>query len=485
MPTRRGRKSPLSQNRRVICVVLAVVLWSPAAPPPATAGAPFGDRTADAQELARLERGFQEVISRVTPSVVGVRAQRVVTLAATIAGVERASDAAVGSQVVSVNGSGTVIHRDGAILTNEHVVQSATEITVIYYDGVQLPATVAASDSRSDLAILRTARSDIPPARLCDWTRVARGQWAVSLGNPYGLGVDGRLSASVGVVSNLGRRLPGLGEHDDRLYQDMIQTTAAISPGNSGCPLFNLNGEMIGVVTAMHTRAIGDQGVGFAIPLDERRRARIDALLAGERVEYGYIGLSVRDAHSDDTSRRATGEPGARVDAVEPRGPADAAGLVVGDVITRFNHAPVRDASDLVARVGRARPGEIVELEFERAATTTKARVTVERRELARVTWMRGDALLWRDLRLANVNPNAAQTTGTTAERESRGGVVVVGVAPGTHAAKAGWRVGDIIDAVEAHPVDDLRTFEASVSGERRAVRLTLRNGEKRSVVLH
>ncbi|MGE0479592.1 MAG: trypsin-like peptidase domain-containing protein [Phycisphaerae bacterium] len=455
-----------------------------AAPSPATAGESVGGTPTGAPGLARLESAFQEVIARVTPSVVGIRAQRVVALGATTADAGRAGDADIGSQLVFVNGSGTVIHIDGAILTNEHVVQSATEITVIFHDGIQLPATVAASDPRSDLAVLRTTRNDLPPARLCDWPRVARGQWAVSLGNPYGLGIDGRLSASVGVVSNLGRRLPGLGEQDDRLYQDMIQITASISPGNSGCPLFNLNGEMVGVVTAMHTRAIGDQGVGFAIPLDPQRRTSIDALLAGERVEYGYIGLSVRDARPGDTSRHATGVQGARVDAVEPRGPADAAGVLVGDVITHFNHASVSDAGDLVARVGRARPGQVVEIKLDRAATTTTARVTVERRELTRVTWMRGDALVWCGLRLANVNPGTAQTTAATPQRDARGGIVVVGVAPGTPTAKDGWRVGDIIDAVDEHPVEDLRALEARLSGVRRAVRLTLRSGQTRSVAL-
>ena len=115
--------------------------------------------------------------------------------------------------------------------------------------------------------MVRVEVERLPPVQIADWPDVARGSWVVALGNPYGLGADGQLSVSVGVIANLRRRLPGLGEGDDRLYSDMIHTTAAISPGNSGGPLLNLRGELVGVVTAMHTRAAGEEGAGFAVPM--------------------------------------------------------------------------------------------------------------------------------------------------------------------------------------------------------------------------
>ncbi len=233
-------------------------------------------------ELQRLQTAFQEVADRVAPTVVGIRAHRRLT-----------GEGFGTGQVVLVNGSGTVIDADGLILTNEHVVQRTHDLQVVFHDGSQLPGTVVAADTRNDLAIVRVNRTGLTAARFCSWPDVARGQWAVVVGNPFGLGSDGNLSVSVGVISNLGRSLPGLGESDNRLYNDMIQTTAEINPGNSGGPLFSLEGELLGVVTAMHTRSGGDAGAGFAIPMNPTRVRAIARLktsrpaLAGQRQTTG------------------------------------------------------------------------------------------------------------------------------------------------------------------------------------------------------
>src|SRR4030095_233605 len=171
---------------------------------------------------------------------------------------------------------------------------------ILFHDGKTAVGTVLATDPRSDLAIVHVDRHGLPAAKLCDRARIARGQWTLALVNPYGLGNDGKLSVSIGVISNLNRKLPGLGEADDRLYSDMIQTTAAINPGNSGGPLFNIHGEVVGIVTAMHTRAAADEGVGFAIPLTPGRRTIIDKLKQGRSIEYGYIGLTTHNADSGE-----------------------------------------------------------------------------------------------------------------------------------------------------------------------------------------
>lgn len=423
-------------------------------------------------DLAALERAFQRIASHVAPSVVGIRVQRryVATLP------EGGDDAGLRrlEQFVTVNGSGTIIHADGLILTNEHVIQSASEIVVVFHDGRSLPATVRASDPRSDLAILQTSRRDLPPVRYADSQSVRRGQWSIAVGNPFGLGNDGTLSVSVGVISNLGRRLPGLGEVDDRLYTDMIQTTAAINPGNSGGPLFNIRGELVGVITAMHTRAAADEGVGFAIPLSAARRRTIDQLIEGHSIQYGYIGVIVRSPEDDERARAGIeGGTGVTVQRVERAGPAADEDLRAGDVILRFDEHEVRSPSHLAELVGGATVGERVVIRLWRDGRRQTANVLVERRNVSRVSWMRGEAILWRGLRLANL-------TGQSRDRmnvdRTATGVVVIDVIKNSSAERTKLKIGDLIEKVGGVPVGDVAEFRRQVHAESGAVALSIRD---------
>lgn len=226
-------------------------------------------------ELRELETAFQGVITKVAPSVVSIRTERVCRPQV---GWSRAADAP--EQLVVVNGSGAVWSAGGQILTNEHVVRDARAIRVTFADGRECGGRVIGADPQADLALVQVEREGLRPVRVGVMAAMRRGQWALVIGNPFGLGGDGQLSVSTGVIANLNRSLPGLDPDDDRLYTDMIQTTTPINPGNSGGPLFNLSGEMIGIVTAMHTRAGADEGVGFAIPLAPNRLTRIERLQA-------------------------------------------------------------------------------------------------------------------------------------------------------------------------------------------------------------
>lgn len=413
--------------------------------PPRVAGAVA---TAPLAELRALEDAFRSVADQVAPAVVGIRACR---RCATAEG-----DSAVREQVVLVNGSGVILTSDGRILTNEHVIQSATSIEVIFHDGTSALATVHAADPRSDLAVLQVARSDLPIARYCDWSQVTRGQWIVVLGNPVGLGSDGRLSLSTGVLANFDRRLPGLGENDDRLYHDMLQVTAAIHPGNSGGPLFNLSGELVGIVTAMHTRAAADEGIGFAIPLSPLRRRLISRLLDGEVIEYAYLGVTVR------TAPAVAGEPrGVLIDVVEPDGPAAAAGVLEGDRLVRLDGWPLESTGALADRMAQTPVGARVMLGIVRGAERLELRATVARRELARVNWMRGGALLWRGLRLADVDPGEEAAADGVAAR----GVIVVEVLHESPGEAAGLRRGDIIEQVGSQPISELAALRPALRG--------------------
>lgn len=292
-PDRTTAPRPSADKRNPTRTILTALLFSALAALPAAAEEPLA-------ELQRLQTAFQDVADRVSPTVVGIRAHR------------RLSGEGFGTgQIVLVNGSGTVIDANGIILTNEHVVQRTHDLQVVFHDGTQVPGRVLAADKRNDLALIKVDRSGLPAARICQWPTVARGQWTVVVGNPFGIGSDGKLSVSVGVISNLGRSLPGLGETDNRLYNDMIQTTAEINPGNSGGPLFSLNGELLGVVTAMHTRSGGDAGAGFAIPMTP---TRLQAIARLKTSQPAFAGRNKAPAHSFARDGKSQVRGGEQVD---------------------------------------------------------------------------------------------------------------------------------------------------------------------------
>ena len=459
-----------SDSRLGLCAVAIFVVLALLAPL-RTSGDEGPDRGGPPPDLAQIEQAFEQVIERVSPSVVGIRAQR--RYLAALPG-DGASEAGAFEQLVTINGGGTVIDADGLILTNEHVVQLASEIQVIFCDGQVLPARIVGADARSDLAVLHVERDALQPARLVDWADVARGQWTITLGNPYGLGgSDGKLSVSVGVIANLDRRLPGLAEVDDRLYVDMIQTTAVIHPGCSGGPLFNIRGELVGVVTAMHTRAIDDEGVGFAIPMTPGRLRLIDELRAGTPVVYGYLGLDVRDLEPEE--REAAALPprvGAVVKQVDPGGPAAGAGVCEGDLILRFDDLAVHDPGSLAVRVGQTAPGTTVALELRRGEQPLTLQATLTSRQVSRVSWMRGGAIVWRGLRLADLTPLVQEKMGVEAGAE---GVVVIDVDDNSPAQRAALHVGDVIEGVDDDAVGDVISFRRRVQSCDGAVKLRVR----------
>ena len=424
----------------------------------------------DTPSLAQIEHAFQQVVEQVTPSVVGIRVQR--RYMATLPGDEgQAGD--IFEQLVTVNGSGTVIDSGGLILTNEHVVQSAGDIEVYFHDQQMLPATVIASDPRGDLAVLKVERRDLPPAKIADWNTVARGQWAITLGNPYGIGGDGRLSVSIGVISNLDRALPGLGEVDDRFYADMIQTTASIHPGCSGGPLFNIRGELVGVVTAMHTRAPADEGIGFAIPMTSARLRGIRELAAGRPIEYGYLGLTVRSVEPAERESTGVAPPrGAVVQRIDPTGPASEAGLREGDMILSVENRTVEGPGSMAELVGQTVPGQRVAIEVNRDGRRLVIHPVAQRREISHVTWMRGGAILWRGMRLTDLTPAVRRDMGVDA---SATGVVVIDVLPGSQAERAQVKIGDVLEGIGPTIVGDLDGFNRSVANQQEAVVIRLR----------
>lgn len=340
--------------------------------------------------VSELESSFQDVIQRVLPSVVSLRVERRSTTPVVIFDERGNQQEMLVEETVAVNGSGMVLTEDGLLLTNEHVIHGADAVDVIFADGQKSRATVIARDTRGDLAVLRSGRAGLKPVRFADVRQLARGQWSIAVGNPLGIARDGQLSASVGVISNVSRDLPGLGEDDDRRYTNMVQTTAPISPGNSGGPLFNLSGEVIGIVTAMYARGGGDDGLAFAIPVTRRFRENVVKLARGGEISYGYVGATVRSMERSEARDLGTGDAGgALVISLDPDGPAARSGLQAGDVVVALEGRAVANAAEFVDRVGAAAVGSTMELGFIRDRTRSEVALRVARREGARVAMLR------------------------------------------------------------------------------------------------
>ncbi len=336
---------------------------------------PATSRVSSKADLEALQAAFADLADTMRPSVVAVRAERRVRMS---------PDKQVGSgiqtqptRLIPSIGSGVIIREDGMILTNEHVVQQAEKVVVVLHDGSSHEAVAIRADPRSDLAIVEIDAEDLEPAPLGDLSRVRQGHWAFVLGNPCGLGADGGMVMSHGIVTAIGRKLQ-LDPTERRYYGNLIQTSAAVNPGNSGGPLVNIDGEVIGITTAISTRTGGNEGIGFAVPMEARTKAIIERLLRGEPIEYGYLGVTA-STPAEVQRQTPAGLPacGAAVDQIEPGSPADRARLATGDVILEFDGITVEDADHLVRLVGAAPIGRPVSLTYSRRGHRTPTFVTL------------------------------------------------------------------------------------------------------------
>jgi serine protease Do len=258
-------------------------------------------------------------------------------------------------------GSGFFIRADGYIVTNNHVVEDATEITATLKDGRELKATVVGVDERTDLAVLKVDGSNYPYVQFDPSARIRVGDWVIAIGNPFGLGG----TATAGIVSAVGRDIRSPNESN---ISDFIQLDAPINPGNSGGPTFDLQGRVIGVNTAIFSRSGGNVGIGFAVPASMAERVTSEIITSG-RVSYGWLGVSIGDLNRELAESFGLSEGrGAVVGTVSPGSPAARAGLRRGDAITSMDGTPVESASDLTRRIGRTAVGSTVRLEVVNAS---------------------------------------------------------------------------------------------------------------------
>ncbi len=268
-------------------------------------------------------------------------------------------------------GSGFIVSSDGLILTNAHVVRDARQVTVRLADRREFAAKVLGSDPSTDVAVLKVEAHGLPTVVLGDPAGVEVGDWVLAIGAPFGF----EQTATQGIVSAKGRSLPG------ESYVPFIQTDAAVNPGNSGGPLFDSAGRVVGINAQIYSRSGGFQGLAFAIPLDVALHVK-DQIVAHGRVEHARLGVSTQDLSAPLASSFGLGSPdGALISSVFPGSAAEKAGLKAGDVITAIDGKPVHVAGDLSSRVGLARPGERMTLSVWRDKANTEVKVTLGRAE--------------------------------------------------------------------------------------------------------
>lgn len=273
-------------------------------------------------------------------------------------------------------GSGFIIDKEGHILTNEHMVEDATQIVVNLPDGRQFPGKIQGSDPITDLAVLKIEAKDLPVAPLGDSDDMIIGEWAIAIGNPFGFLIsDSKPTVTVGVISAVNRDFEPRGGH---VYQGMIQTDAAINPGNSGGPLVNAVGEVIGINTFIFTESGGSLGIGFAIPINTAKKV-IRELLRYGRVRQIWTGLRVQRV--DRLIAQSLGLPqaeGVIISHIDQRSPGEKAGLKVGDVITEVDGHLVRDEKEIREVFYTAQVGDEFKLNVWREGKTLEKRLKVE-----------------------------------------------------------------------------------------------------------
>jgi serine protease Do len=369
-------------------------------------------------------------------------------------------------------GSGFIVSPDGLILTNAHVVADAREVTVKLTDRREFKAKVLGSDARTDVAVLKIEAKDLPTVQLGDSRALRAGDWVLAIGSPFGF----ENTVTAGVVSATGRTLP------DDSGVPFIQTDVAVNPGNSGGPLFNARGEVVGINAQIYSQSGGYQGLSFAVPVELAGRIQ-QQIVAGGQVRHGRLGVSVQEVNQAMADAFGLDRPaGALVSQVEPGSPADRAGLRAGDVVRAVDGVPVVASGDLPAQLVTRRPNERVRLQVVRQGQALELTAT---------------------LGAGRDAPTAAAPAGAdTAQAAAAGGRLGLALRPLEReeqrqlgqpgllvedvrgaAARAGIEPGDVLLAINGNPARSLDQVKSLLDRSGATVALLVQRGDARLFV--
>jgi serine protease Do len=371
-------------------------------------------------------------------------------------------------------GSGFILNTNGFIVTNNHVVENATEIQVKLDDGREMPAKVVGRDAKTDLALLKIEATGLPVIPLGDSTALQVGEPVMAIGNPFGL----EQTVTTGIVSATGRVI-GSGPYDN-----FIQTDASINPGNSGGPLINARGEVIGINTAIFSRGGGSVGIGFAVPASLAKTV-ITQLADHGKVERGWLGVSIQPLTKDLAANfKRSDTTGALVSTVVEGSPAEKAGLKPGDVIVEFDGKKVAKSTDLPGLVAEVPVGRDVPMTVMRDGREVKLNAHIARLEDESPTKAsESDGKGQLGLSVQPLTPPMARELGLKAQE----GVLVRDVVEGGRAAEAGIRAGDVIVEVNQQPVRTIEDFKARLdkrAKDQPVVMLVNRDGQNMYVAI-
>jgi Do/DeqQ family serine protease len=453
-----------------VLAALATPAWAQAPARPPAGSPPAVDKRAPARPpgvradaraiLQAMEEAFSTVADRVTPAVVNVSTVSRRPSPGSSDDPPRFRE--FGEEFYEryfrrrpreeprASGSGVIVDPAGYILTNNHVIENAQDITVRLSDARKFTATLVGRDPKTDLAVLKVeVPAPLPAAELGDSERLRVGQWVVAIGNPFGLD----RTVTVGIVSATARNRVGV-----TTYENFIQTDASINPGNSGGPLLNLDGRVIGINTAI---VAAGQGIGFSIPINEAKTVMAQ-LIARGKVVRGWLGIVIQDVTDELASSFGVRErEGVLVADVMKGGPGEAAGLRPGDVIVEFGGTRIREVPDLQRRVANVAPGQTVAIGVVRDRASQRVQVPVGEMPSEDAT---ADAGLEAapegfGLQVEPLAPDTADRLGLAFSH----GLLVTDVAGGGPADRAGLKRGDVILEIDRKPVHDAPTLQKAL----------------------
>ena len=369
-------------------------------------------------------------------------------------------------QPVHGEGSGFIIHPDGVIMTNAHVVNGASEVTVRLTDRREYTAKVIGVDTKSDIAIIKIKADDLPTVKLGDSRALRVGEWVLAIGAPFGF----ENSATAGIVSAKGRTL-------DSGYVPFIQTDVPINPGNSGGPLFNMRGEVVGINSQIYSRSGGYMGVSFSIPIDVAMQVGQQLQTSGH-VTRGKLGVVIQNVTQGLADSFGLPQPeGALVSSVEKGGPAERAGVQAGDVILKLNGQPLKDSTELPVQIAAIAPGTSVDLEVWRDHATRNVSVKLGAMEDKRTASTEASHNDGGKLGLA-VRPLTEQEQ---RQGNIKGGLVVERASG--PAAEAGIEAGDVVLAANGATINSADDLRGAVEKSKGHIALLIQRGDSRLFV--